>query len=452
MADTLVTPFQAQPLWHDGIPHETHWQKLFGVFLIIVLVAGFGFWAATAPIAGAVVTSGTFVATGKNKIVQHLEGGMIKDILVQEGDRVKQGDILLRLDDTLAKAELRRLNLQYFRLQAIKARYEAESQLQDDLIFPPALIELAENDPDVAEILASQRLTFEASRKSFLGEIAVMEDGARALKARIDGTNIQLENVHAQLRIIKDELGVQDGLLNKGLVNRSQVFALQRAEATLMGETGRLDADIGDATERMARVGEEIRSSQSKFVRAAIDHLQETGSQILDLKERLRATRDIHSRLEIRAPVAGTVLRLRFHTEGGVIEAGKPVIDILPAEEELIIEATVPPKDIDVVSKGQVATIRLTGLNQRTTPLMSGEVIYISADTMRDDTGQRGDQYLVRIKMKQAQLLSENALLSSFQPLPGMPAEVLIQTTERTMLEYLFQPIRDSMARAFRET
>ncbi len=449
IAKTRIPAPVAEPVaWHDGIPHGTRGFIIVGIAAIAATVLGFGSWAATAPIAGAVVATGTFVATGENKTVQHLEGGIIDEILVREGDEVEAGQILVRLDKTGPESERRRLNLQLMRLMAIHARVTAEAAFASALVLPPELVAAAETDADVTDIVANQTLTFVAGRRNVSSERAILEDSMAGLAARRRGTTVQLDSVRVQQRLVADELVAKRMLLDKGLTRRSEVLALERIEANLAGEVGRLTGEIGDADERMARVREEIENLRNRFVKSAVDNLQEVGGELRDVRERLRRAKTVLARTEIRAPVPGIVVRLRYHTGGGVIEAGKPVLELLPMREELVLEARVSPKDIDVVKRGQSATVRLTALNQRTTPMLTGEVIYLSADALRDERGGLSDMYVARIRLR----ATEKFGFSGFRPTPGMPAEVLITTTDRTFLEYLMQPVKDSMARAFRES
>ncbi|MEM7567947.1 MAG: HlyD family type I secretion periplasmic adaptor subunit, partial [Pseudomonadota bacterium] len=416
--------------------------------IIAVTVAGFGSWAATAPIAGAVVATGTFVATGTNKTVQHLEGGIIEEILVSEGDEVEAGQVLVRLDLTSAQTERRRLRLQIMRLMAIHARVQAEAAFAETLRMPDELLALSKTDPDVAEMVTNQVITFEAGRRHVASEVAILEDSIAGLKARQEGTRIQRAHVQEQLGLIADELAAKQSLLDKGLTRRSEVLALRRLESNLRGEIGRLDGEYGDAVERIARVREEIGNAHNRFRKSAADNLHEASGELQDLRERMRRADLTIARKEIKAPVAGIVVRMRYHTSGGVIEAGKPVLELLPVREELLLEARVMPKDIDVVARGQTATVRLTALNQRTTPMMSGEVVYLSADALRDERTGLVDTYVARIRLNPTTEFG----FAGFRPTPGMPAEVLITTTDRTFLEYLVQPVKDSMSRAFRES
>lgn len=435
--------------WYSGIPRSTRAPTLFGIAVLGATVMGFGVWANSAPIAGAVVASGIFVATGQNKIVQHLEGGVIREIAVREGDIVDEGQILILLDEIAPKAELRRLELRRLRLAATDARLQAETREDEQIQFPDDVLAGA-GDPDTAGMLDSQRMTFEARRSSMASEIATIQDGINALQERIEGSKLQVAGVHQQLKLLEEEIEAKSHLLKTGLVRKPEVLALRRIEANLRGEVGRLHGEMGDARERIARAREQIAGVRKAAIKTAVEQMHEVRAELNDVRERIRSARGVLNRVQITAPVKGAVIKLRYHTPGGVIEPGKSIMEILPLQAELILESRVRPQDIDNVKRGQQAMVRLTALNQRITPMISGEVIYLSADALPDEkkgTQSTSDIYVVRVKLNAA----EAANLQGFTPTPGMPAEVYIKTTDRTFLEYLIRPIQDSMSRAFRE-
>jgi len=437
-------------MWYASVPRSAKMHTLFGAVVLAATVLGFGVWGGTAPIAGAVVASGVFVVTGQNKIIQHLEGGVIRDIAVREGDRVEPQQVLINLDDTTPKAELRRLELRFARLQAMSARLETEMKEKDELEMPAEVLAAAD-DPDIGPILESQRLTFEARRQSLKSEIATIKDGINALQERVEGSRLQMAGVKEQLRLLGEEIDAKTQLLKSGFVRKPELLALQRSEANLQGELGRLQGEMGDAKERMARGWEQIAAARKAAIKTAAEQLHDVRAELNDVRERIRTARGVLDRMQIVAPVKGVVVKLRYHTSGGVIEAGKNIMEILPLQTEVIIEVRIRPQDIDHVKAGQHAMVRLNALNQRLTPMIGGRVVYVSADAVPDEKkgGQLApsDIYLARIALDPKEATS----IPGFTPTPGMPAEVYITTSERTFFEYVTRPIRDSMARAFRE-
>ncbi|MGU3537936.1 HlyD family type I secretion periplasmic adaptor subunit [Methylobacterium sp. A54F] len=438
-----------RPDWQDAVPHDTRLHTSFGFGFLAALLLGFAVWANGAPIAGAVVASGAFVTTTQNKTIQHLEGGVIRQIKVSEGDLVDASQVLVQLDETTPKAELRRLLLREGRLIAMESRLRAEAREAKEVPFPPALLTRAADD-DIAMILATQRLTFEARRKNLASDLAVLKDGIDALNEKIRGSQIQRASLVRQLDLFGQEIDVKNQLLTNGLIRRSEVLQLQRAQASAQGEIGRIDGDIGDARERIARIQEQMIGARNAAIKTAVEQLHEVQGEQTDVRERIRSAQSLLDRVNIVAPVRGVVVKLRYHTAGGVVEAGKSIMELVPVDDRLVIEVRIRPQDIDHVKRGQIANVRLTALSQRVTPMISGEVVYVSADALPDDRRNQiapTDQYVARIQ------LSSSAVheLPHFTATPGMPAEVYIKTSERTFFEYLTKPIKDSMVRAFRE-
>lgn len=437
--------------WYHGVPRSARWAQLCGVAVLAATVMGFGVWGNTAPISGAVIATGVFTTTGQNKTIQHLEGGVIGQILVREGDVVESGQPLIVLDDVSPRAELRRLHLRQMRAEAIEARLRAEAAGRDSLAFPPHLVAAA-GDSDIATLLAAQRATFEARRANIASDITTYQKSIDGLEERIAGSRVQVASLHRQAELLKEELEGKTALLARGYIRKPEVLSLQRSAANIQGEIGRITGDIGDSRERIARSLEQMEGVRKQAVKVASEQLQDISAELNDVRERSRSMRNQLERTRIIAPVKGTVVKLRYHTPGGVIEPGKAIMEIVSLQDELVIEARVRPQDIDKIKHSQTATVRLTALNQRTTPMVEGTVVYISADALPDDkmraVPSAPDVYVVRVRLKGASVAS----VRGFEPTPGMPAEVYIQTTERTFFEYLMQPLRDSMARAFRET
>lgn len=441
----------ADGTWYDTLPRSTKFPTIGGMLIMAAVLLGFGVWGNMAPIAGAVVASGVFVVTGQNKIIQHFEGGVIREIYVREGDTVEPGQILLELDETAARAELQRLFLRRIRLSAIDARLQTEVREEPEITFPFEVANASANSPEVKEIVDSQKMTFTARRNNMNSDIKSINESIRALEERVQGSRVQLDAVKRQIVLLDEEIETKDRLVQAGLVRKPELMVLQRSKANLEGEVGRIMGDIGDAKERIARAVEQINGVRKTAIKTAVEQMHEVRGELADVRERMLSAKGVLDRVRITAPVSGVVVKLRYNTRGGVVEAGKNIMELLPLKDELIIEARLRPLDIDSVKRGQKAMVRLTALNQRISPMVSGDVIYLSADTLADEkkSQQVGptDIYLVRVKLNNEEALA----LPDFSPTPGMPAEVYIKTSERTFFEYIVRPIHDSMSRAFRE-
>lgn len=433
--------------WYAEVPRAIWRQTLAGLVLLAVTFGGFGVWAFTAPLAAAVIAQGSFVATGQNKIIQHLEGGIIEEILVNEGDHVEADQPLVRLDETAALANERQLFLRRARLEAIVARLMAQIRGLDRIALPEILANNAA-DAEIGPIINSQELNFSAWKSKLESEIGLFRQNIEGLRFRADGYAKQLGAVRRQLALLQEEYAGKQTLLAKNLIRKTEIKSIQRAIADAEGQIGRLMAEISETGTQILKQEQQVRQTEENSREAALDQLQKVEAELDSVREQLRGAASILRRATINAPVSGTVVRLYYHTPGGVIESGKPILEILPSDVPLIIEAQILRTEIDSVKIGQEATVRLTALNQRTTQVLNGEVFYVSADSVPDaaNDGAR-EVYLARVNLPAREL----SRVPGFAPTPGMPAEILIQTAERTFFDYLTKPIRDSMARAFME-
>jgi HlyD family secretion protein len=435
------------PEWFDEVPRSILRYTIWGVLIIVLGLGGFGAWALRAPLAAAVITQGSFVATGNNQTVQHLEGGMIRQILVSEGDFVEAGQPILHLDETAAEAKLRELFLRRARLEILTSRLLAEYRGAKDFEVPKFLND-SKDDPEIQKILRNQRLNFEAARTKLSKDIGVLERNIEALESRHDGYSAQLDSLVTQISLLDEDIDSQATLFEKGLSPKSRINSLRRAKADGNGQIGRLKAQLTETAAMRAKYQGEIEQAIITHQQAALDELQSAEAELDSVRENYLKAADVYRRSSINAPVSGTVVQMNYNTPGGVIESGKPIAEILPTSVPLIIETQIPRVDIDSVKLGQEATVRLTSLNQRTTPVLKGDVFYISADSLPDDSEILPQEvYLARIELP----ASELSRVPGFTPTPGMPAEVMIQTAERTFFQYITKPIVDSMQRAFRE-
>ena len=335
------------------------------------------------------------------------------------------------------------------------SRLEAETRWSDQLQVPPVLAKEAADDPAVKAILLAQQAELKARKASLDSQEAVFKKEIAGLYESIRGYQAQVNSHQARLGFFDEEIKAKRGLLDQSLIKKSDVLALQRAEAGLAGELGELLARIGDCKERVARAEQQIVQLRSVAVQKAHEDLRVAVSEFDDLQEQIYAARDVLDRTEVRAPVRGVIVKVYYHTRGGVVSPGNTIMDLLPLNDELIIEGRVNPTDITYIREGQEAQVRLTALNHRLTPMIGAKVLYVSADTVPEQSVARTASpvdlkrvFVVRVRIDEGELQRK---VDHFQPVPGMPADIYIHTGERTFFTYLVKPLVDSFSRAFRE-
>jgi HlyD family secretion protein len=416
-----------------------------GAILVAALVLGLGGWAATAQISGALIAQGSIVVDSNVKKVQHPTGGVVGELFVRDGDHVKAGDILLRLDETGTRANLAIVTKGLTELYARKARLAAERDGADTVAVPPELARHLD-DPDVKDAFGSERKLFDLRRQDRLGQKQQLRERITQLQQQIIGLAAQQDAKDKGIALVEQELqGVRD-LWQKNLVQLSRLTSLQREEAQLQGERGQLVAQVAEAKGKIAEIQLQIIQVDEDLSSDVAKELRDIDGKIGEFVERKVTAEDQLKRTDIRAPQDGIVFQSTANTVGGVIAAGDPIMLIVPESDNLMVEVKVDPKDIDQVQFGQPVVLRFTSFNVRTTPELSGTVSRIAADTTTDQrTGQ--SYYLVRISMT----ADEIKRLGDVKLTPGMPVEAFIETGERTMLSYLVKPLRDQLMRAFRE-
>jgi membrane fusion protein, type I secretion system len=409
------------------------------------LIVGVGGWGATAVISGAVVASGSLVVDSNVKKVQHLTGGIVGELRVRDGDRVRAGDIVVRLDETVTRASLAIISKGLDELMARKARLESERDGSDTIVFPAQLLAGA-SDPDRAAAMDSERKLFNLRRTARSGQKAQLQERIAQLQEEISGLTAQQNSKAKEIGLIERELAGVRELWKQNLVQLTRLTALEREAARLDGERGQLIAAAAQAKGKIAETALQILQIDQDIASDVAKELREVDGKIGEFIERKVAAEDQLKRIDIRAPQDGTVFQLAVHTVGGVITAGDPIMLIVPEADNLSVEAKVNPQDIDQLQLNQKATLRFSAFNVRTTPEIEGIVTRISADTSSDQrTGQ--SYYTIRIAMAADQL----ERLGDVKLLPGMPVEAFVQTGDRTMLSYLVKPLHDQFMRAFRE-
>ena len=411
----------------------------------VLLVAGLGGWAATTEFSGAVIAAGQLVVDSNVKKVQHPTGGVVGTLHVREGTRVHADDILIRLDDTQTRANrdivIKALN----ELAARQSREEAERDGFDVVTFPADLMARMD-DPDVAKAVQGELRQFETRRTSREGQKSQLRERTVQLRQEISGYESQIASKDKQIKWIEKELiGVYE-LWEKNLIPYTRVTSLEREKERLGGERGQLIASIAQSRGKIAETELQILQVDQDMRTEVGKDLADIRGKTAELIERKVTAEDQLKRVDIRAPIDGIVHQLNVYTVGGVIQAGEPIMLIVPQAEPLQVEAKVPPQEIDQLRIGQPAVLRFVAFSQRTTPELDGTVTRISAD-VTEDTKTNARYYTIRIGVSE----EEVARLGGVKLVPGMPVESLIQTSPRTVMSYLVKPFRDQLARAFRE-
>ena len=418
--------------------------RAIGIIIMVVTIGILGGWGYLAPIDSAALAPGFVTVKSHRKTIQHLDGGIVSKLLAKDGDIVNEGDVLLILDGTEVKAQLEILRGQHITLEAQLARLIADRDQHNQIKFPNDLQNVS--DPHIFEARQGETQIFNARKNAYQGEISVLNQRANQLISKIKGLEGQRRSKQELIKSYGEEAHDLKELLAEGYANKQRLRDIERNYENATGEVAALTAEIASSEIQIGETKLQILQLQKKFQEEVAAKLGEAQSQLYDVAQRLVATNDKVLRTVIRSPAGGRVLGLSVHNIGGVITPGKPILDIVPQKEELIIDAQVSPLDIDRVSVGLLADIRFSAFKQAITPKMQGKVINLSADRLTDE--KTGAPYY----QAQVELTPESYVkLGNLELVPGMPAEVLINTGERTVFEYLMQPISNAFARAFIE-
>ncbi len=417
-----------------------------GYIFLIVFIGGLVGWASTASISGAVIAQGVIGIGGKAKTVQHLDGGIVKKILISDGDLVKAGDLLISLDDTDIQASLAIITDSFYKTHAIIARLTAERDLAKTIIYPQVLID-NQNDIRIKNAIAAQNLQFDARAKNMDGRAQVMGQKIEQLNEQIKGLKSQRAAVKKQIEIIRQDIEIKKPAMERGIITRDSLRSLEQQEAQLSGQFEQIGSQIAQSGSAIEETKLQILQLDMDFKDKVLNDLENAETRIAELHEKKIAIEDKLKRVEIRSPSAGRVHDLSIHTIGGVISPAKPIMQIIPEGDSLVIEAKISPTDIDNVKIGQEGAIHLSAFASRSTPVLIGHVKNRSAALLIDEVS--GASYFsvdIEISEEELNRLSDEQVL-----ITGMPAEVFIQTEQRNALSYLLKPFLDVVERAFRE-
>ena len=416
-----------------------------GVAALLLLGGGLGGWAATSELAGAVIAQGTVVVDSNVKKVQHPSGGIVGEILVRDGDKVAAGELLLRLDDTITRANLQIITGQLDELEIRKARLVAERDGKPAPEIPAAIVErMAE--PEVRENVLGEQGLFESRHIARAGQKAQLGERIVQLQKEMEGLDAQQQAKVQEIDLLHKELVGLFELEKKSLVPSIKMTNMQRESARLKGAWAQLIASVAQARGKIAEIELQVIQLDQDLTTEVMKELREIRVKRAELNERRVMAEDQLRRIHVRSPQTGIVHQLSVHTVGGIITQGEQVMLIVPEDDALVIEAKLAPQDIDQVRLGQTAFVRFPAFNQRTTPEFLGAVERIAADLTKEP--QLNQAYFVmRITLPAAELKR----MGSLKLVPGMPAEVHIRTAERTALSYLMKPLTDQIARAFTE-
>jgi HlyD family secretion protein len=418
---------------------------LAGLAFTGIFVFGAGAWSLVASLESAAMAQGVVESESSRKTIQHLEGGIIGRILVNDGDHVVAGQPLIRLDDTKPRTQLGALEGQLWDAQAREARLIAERDGLPKVSYPATLLE-RRDDPTIASVLSGQDKIFETRRELLNSKVSQLRERIGQVKEEIVGYQAQESAAKKRIGLINEEIAGLKQLVDKGLERKPRLLALQRDLAEIEGHRGDLAAQVARAQQTIAESEVSILKEQNDSQNDVANQLRETQQKIHELTEQIQAAQDVLARIEVKAPEAGTITDLKVHTPGGVINAGEPLMDLVPEQDKLVVTVQVRPEDIDVVRPGLPAQVRLLPYKMRRVPPIDGTVTYVSADRIVDKRTER-PYYVAKIKVDEKML----ADMPDVEMVPGMSAETMIKTGERTVAAYALSPILDGFHRAFRE-
>lgn len=448
----MKTSFSATALPSNSgtatLPISDHRARRVGIAIVLVAFGIFGGWAMLANLAVAVVATGTVSVESFKKTVQHLEGGIVSQINVDDGDHVDAGDVLMVLDATKARSQYAIARTGWFIASAQEARLMAEQQQLGQLEFPPELLDMAQDKARLQQVLDVQRSLFFSRRQALQGELDGLDEQNQQFREQIAGLKQTMSINGRRVGSLSDEADDYRALFREGLGNNQRVRELERQRMQLDADNASSKAEIAQLRSRISENRVRMETRRQSWQQEVGEALRQAQSDISDSAERMTALSDQIRRTELRSPVTGTVVGLETHTLGAVIEPGKPVMSIVPNTEGFLIDTRIAAQDIDSVYVGQPAEIRFSAFNQRRSSVVNGELVNVSADSFQDEsTGE--SYYRGRVRVSEAG--KESMGDEEMQLLSGMPAEVMLRTGEKTLMGYVMQPVTDMLARAVRQ-
>ncbi len=421
---------------------------ILGIIIIALFFGGLLAWAAFLPFYGAVIAPGEVKVLGNKKVVQHLEGGIVDKVFVKEGDKVKKGQLLIRLKSEKINAQIDLLQGKLDFKMAERARLKAESLMEPKILWPEELLKRKDN-PKVKSVMDEEEAIFISRRKDLLNKISLYKKQIEQLKKEKEGIKAQLIAQKEIYLALKEELTAKEDLFKKNYIDKTQILELRRKIAETRGKKESLSHTLAELDERIAQIRLQILNEKNKYKEEAVSELRKVTDEIFSLREQLRPLIDTKKRLEIVAPIDGIVLNVTVHPgESRVIKPGEPLMEIVPENSELIIEARIRTKDIAKVYEGQKARVQLSAFDRRTTPPVSGKVIYVSPDQFSINTPKGAYPfYKAYVKVDEDELKKYGAYLY-----PGMPAVCFLTTKKRTIIDYILEPLLKVADRALKES
>lgn len=431
------------------VMHAIYGPMIIGAVIVLVFFGALGWWAASAPLTAGTVASGIVSPDGSRRTIQHLEGGIIRSFLVDEGELVEAGQELVALEDTQARASLELVRGQHLMVSAMLVRLTAEQAGASAIIWPRELARET-GRPQVKQMLSAQEDMFQTRRTNIDNQRKILRQRIAQLEEEISGTTAMVASETRQLELIEEEVVGVRRMVNKGLERKPRLLNLQRSKAEIEGSRASNLAQIARSKQAIGEAEIQIMNLEAQHLDEVAEQLTQTRVELSGLDERMLAAGDVFDRVIIRSPIAGIAMNKRFSTVGGVVRPGDPIIDIVPVDEDLLIDARIAPLDIDVVSPGLEAQVHFSAFAQRNLPQIQGVVRSVSADATEDEkSGER--YYKARIEVDRNHLEEMAAAAEMDLTLhPGMPAEVLIVTGENTLVGYLLEPLTDSLRRSFK--